>query len=189
MRRSVGLAGPRTVFKTLKFLKFKMRYTVFFRRYAVFFRTFLSGLLSFVLHWVRGLFESFKDYQHCERCTEINLEISKRYSAFFSAFSTRYSSFVLQWPPLFFKLPKDWQHSKQRTNIKFDVSESFSGATLCFSLLFPVNFFIRITLMSIIFSSCLMISSTVNDTPISNMRYLKVFRRYAVFSRVFSSHF
>ena len=117
-----------------------MRYTVFFRRYAVFFRAFSSGLLSFVLHWVRGLFESFKDYQHCERCTEINLEISKRYSAFFSAFSTRYSSFVLQWPPLFFKLPKDWQHSKRRTNIKFDVSESFSGATLCFSLLFQ-NFF------------------------------------------------
>ena len=51
----------------------------------------------------------------------------------------------------------------------------FSGATLCFSVFFPVNFFGSFYNNVQHFLSCLRISSKVNDAPISNLMYLKVF--------------
>ena len=75
----------------------------------------------------------------------------------------------------FFKLPNVNNNCKQHTDVKFDVSESFPALRYVFPCFFQSISFVHFTMMSNLFSSCLRISSIINNAPISILMYLKVF--------------
>ena len=94
---------------------------------------------------------------------------------FFFVFSSQFFPWFYTDVQHFFKLPNVNNNCKQHTDIKFDVSQSFSALHCVFQCFSQSILLVRFTMMSNIFSSCPMISNTINDAPISNSIYLEVF--------------